>query len=352
MAKQPSAATTKSPTWSKERLRSWKHKFRHRYKSWLLGLAFLFIIVELVLIFPQDTSSPTAVNNIARPAVENGADAPPEQWMQGAELFGAKDGKKEWELKSEKALGNKGQWKLKTVDAIFYNQDNQNLFFKVKGDSGLIVIETEDMQIDGNVVIRSSNGYEFRTDTVRYDSKTKTLRSNDPVSMIGPKDKQGNRLRLKGIGLLASITEKTMDILNDVTLQKPIEDGRTVAVKSDMARFHSETKAADFMGQVVVDLGSTRITGPQAKFHYDSDTNSITSMEVEGGARLSDLDKWATAKKVNMSFKDDRFILYGSPKLVQNKEELVGDQIIFSEGGKRVEVKKGRALFDSSSRDF
>ncbi|MGE3974885.1 MAG: LPS export ABC transporter periplasmic protein LptC [Bdellovibrionales bacterium] len=322
--------------------------------SLLTAILFLGLIVEIVIFSPKDTGTPSDQPKDRSEAV-NGQDGG--QWIEGVHLIETSEGKKEWELRADRAMSAIGSdkkqtnWELKKVNAKFFSQTDDGMFFTVTGDEGRVVTETRDMYVHGNVFVRSSNGYEFKTQSVNYDSKTKSLKTNDPVQMFSVGDSDGGAMDLTGVGLHASLEDHTMDVLQDVKLNRELKDGRKVVVRSEKARFYSKNKSADFSGRVIVDLGASRITGPFAKFQYDSEKKALSSMEVEGGVNLTDADKWATAKKVKMSFLKDQFVLTGSPRLVQDSEELVGDEIIFSDGGKKVEVNRGRAKFDSDVKE-
>jgi lipopolysaccharide export system protein LptA len=49
---------------------------------------------------------------------------------------------------------------------------------------------------------------------------------------------------------------------------------------------------------------------------------------------------------VDVYFKDDKVVFNGAPRVVQNGDELVGDQIVFLEGGKKVQVSNAKAQID------
>ena len=70
-------------------------------------------------------------------------------------------------------------------------------------------------------------------------------------------------------------------------------------------------------------------------------------MLISGGTRVTDHDKLATSEKVMVHFDDDRYVFSGSPRVVQNGDELVGDEISFLNGGKQVKVSNARAKIDS-----
>jgi lipopolysaccharide export system protein LptA len=69
-------------------------------------------------------------------------------------------------------------------------------------------------------------------------------------------------------------------------------------------------------------------------------------VEFTGGARVSDSEKWATAQNLNVDFDSNRFIFRGNPRVVQNNDELRGEEIIFLDGGKQVQVRSARAKVD------
>lgn len=314
----------------------------------LAGLLFAALMVEVVIFSPKEISSPEDIKS------KSSQSDTEEQYMRGASLVETSEGRKEWELKADEAKGSKekGFMALKTVNAKFFSKDDSS-FFIVTGERGSVWLNTKDMEVQGNVVVTSSNGHIFKTNSVHYKSEAKALRTSDPVTMVGPKDLNGDRLNLEGRGMFASIEDGFIDIQEDVRVRKTLEDGRQVLIRSSKARFSSKSKIASFKDDVTVDMASTRITGPEAHFEYDSKSETLTSMQVEGGVRISDVDKWATAKKVNMSFTKDRFVLNGAPRLVQNNDELRGDEIVFLDGGKTVQVRRAKAKFDStSSKEF
>ena len=91
-----------------------------------------------------------------------------------------------------------------------------------------------------------------------------------------------------------------------------------------------------------------RITGPEASFAYDSKRDLIKTVNFTGGARVSDADKWATAQNVRVDFETNRYVFRGNPRVMQNNDELRGEEIVFLDGGKRVQVKSARAKVDEN----
>ena len=69
-------------------------------------------------------------------------------------------------------------------------------------------------------------------------------------------------------------------------------------------------------------------------------------MIFSGGAKVSDADKWATAQNVRVDFESNRFVFRGNPRVMQSGDELRGEEIVFLDGGRRVQVKSARARVD------
>jgi lipopolysaccharide transport protein LptA len=223
-----------------------------------------------------------------------------------------------------------------------------------------VIPEKNDMHIEGDVETRSSNGYVFRTDSVSYDSKKRVLVSPHEIQMTGAADDQGGRLNLTGTEMMADFGTNDIRINQNVRAKRPVRIGdknasgangtigefHVVTIQSQRAVFSGRTNLAQFFGNVVIDVETMRLTGPEAKFSYDPKTRSLNSVTVSGGTRVTDTDKFATSGTVEINLKDSRVVFTGDPRVVQNGDELTGDRIVLSDGGKKVEVSNAKAQID------
>lgn len=310
-----------------------------------LSVALGAILVQMVLIAPsqiRDAEHKAAL--LPTPEMTNAEGV--DQSMRGLHMIETREGAKEWELWSEQAISIKAKelLELDVVRAIFFS--DSGVTFTVTGSKGSVQIKSKDLRVQGDVVVRSSNGYVFRTQVVEYFAETRKLQAPGEVEMQGPRDGGGQSLRLVGHGMDASLEEGTMTVLSDVKAQKKLEKGRTALIKSQRATFSGKQASAEFKGDVVLDVDNMRITGPAAHFEYDRSSNMVKSVVFSGGARFSDMDKWATAKDVRVDFDRNRFVFRGSPRVVQGNDELRGEEIILLDGGKQVLVQRARARVD------
>ncbi len=313
----------------------------------VLSLAFFALLIQVVLIAPtriRDVDTTAAVAPVPVNSVP--VDGTVDQSIKGMHMLETQEGAKEWELWADQAvsLKSKDMLQLQKVKAIFFS--DRGVTFTVTGNKGSVQVKSKNLRVDGDVVTRSSNGYVFRTQQVEYDSQTRLLFAPERVEMFGPKDGQGHSLRLNGTGMQASLEKSSMEVLHDVKAEKALDKSRKAFIRSQMSQFSGRDRTAKFIGDVILDVDSMRITGPAAEFEWDNKAEALRSVNFTGGARVSDADKWATAQNVRVDFDQNRFVFRGNPRVVQNNDELRGEEIIFFDGGRRVQVQRARAKVD------
>lgn len=318
-----------------------------RYGKPLLAILFVLLVVEILVIAPKDVDL-TGENEILLSDEQVGTNQV-EQAMNGVEVVGTRDESKEWQLWADRAVDfkNTETWALEKVKAVFFTKDGG--FFRVTGDRGVVEMETKNMRVQGNVVTKSSNGYIFKTQEVLYDSNQKILSSPETVMMQGPADAKGGALKLQGGQMTARMADSAMEVQGDVRAERNFHPDKRVVIRSQRALLSGKSNLAKFLGNVKIDANTMRITAPEAQFKYDRDKQTLSSVQVQGGVRVSDVDKWATSEQLNVQFEKEKFVFQGNPRVVQNNDELRGDEIIFYNGGKKVEVRKARARVDKDS---
>ena len=98
-----------------------------------------------------------------------------------------------------------------------------------------------------------------------------------------------------------------------------------------------------------MEMDGMKISGPEAVFNYDRERGEVVAVDVLGGVRVTDLDKWATAQKLNIQLDARKIVFTGSPRVVQNDDELRGEEIVFHNGGEQVEVRRARARVEQKT---
>jgi len=134
-------------------------------------------------------------------------------------LVGDKSGIKGWELEAREArhfLGGKTTM-LEGIEAAFYIENGGVI--RLKGDRGRIHHETRDIELQGNIVIVTSDGYQLMTDGLQYVDKARQITSSQRVDITG-----------KGL----EVTGKGMSI--DLATGKLTMGGRVETVLSESLR--------------------------------------------------------------------------------------------------------------------
>src|SRR5690606_22685868 len=134
---------------------------------------------------------------------------------------------------------------------------------------------------------------------------------------------------LTGIGMLTLLADNEIRILKDVYAEKKLENGNTFTLRSHNARFKGTDYYAIFNENVIMNMKDSRVTGDRAVLDVDPKTKQAYSVTVTGKVRLVDSQRWAVANEAETIFPERKFILRGSPRVVQNQDEIKGEEIIF-----------------------
>jgi LPS export ABC transporter protein LptC len=320
----------------------------------LFAIFMIFLFLEILVGFPihlENAPEPTplAEGEKSKDPKKSDSDANKTETQQkalGVHLVESQKGNQDWELFAESAENSqgKGAWQLKNVKVLFYN--NETVDFTVTGERGTLNSDTKDMKIAGHVITKSANGYTFESESVSYIAAQRLIQSLDPIKMIGPPDDKGKGLVLTGGKMQAQVDESKITIQKDVAASKQLSNGKKFIIKSQIAEFSGKNRTAKFLEDVSIDVGSLKMQGPEAYFEYRSGADILQSIVVKGGVKVSDVDKYATSDSVKFDPEQNQFIFNGRPRVVQNNDEITGDQIVFIDGGKKVKVENIKGKVD------
>lgn len=316
----------------------------------------LGIIIEILIIAPANIEKNKGLTlETEIPVVATDQN---EQVMLGVHLVETHETGKDWELWAEKAYNFKedGSWTIEKVKIRIFGQEDggaqKNIYYDVTGAKGKIDPKRKNIVIDGgegNVQTVTSNGYLLKTKKVLYDTELKQITSNSDITMLGPQVKGESRLELTGHGLLTDLRTNELTILEKIRANKTLQRGQLVSLVSASAVFNSSNYTARFKKNVVADYGSYRVTGNEAILEVDQSDHNVELVTVQGDVRLSDVQRWAVAQKIRIFPQQRKMVLSGTPKLIQNNNELSGEEITFYEEGQRIQVKKAKARIDGAT---
>ncbi len=146
----------------------------------------------------------------------------PDLRLENVHYEKTKKGEIEWEIEAKFAHHYQGKdlLTLSKVKMLYYGDKKRTV--KIVGEQGRIKPSTKDVELLGNVLIESSDGYKLKTNSLKYHSKTSTITTGDQVTI------QGKRFSLTGVGLELDIKKDKMSILHAVhtTIKSNIVKGK------------------------------------------------------------------------------------------------------------------------------
>ena len=96
---------------------------------------------------------------------------------------------------------------MQDLTVTFYAEEGR--IITLRGDEGSMKGRKE-IEVRGDVVITSSDGYRVTTDSLRYEEEQQRISTEDPITL------QGKGLQVKGVGVVVDLKTKKLFILRKV----------------------------------------------------------------------------------------------------------------------------------------
>jgi len=124
-----------------------------------------------------------------------------------------KQGQKTWELEAKSVHQYQDQniMVLEDVKVTYYAKEGRTFF--LTGRQGKVYQDSKNVDLVGDVVLTSSDGYQLKTHSVSYRHLGKLVSSPDPVEI------EGEQIRLTGKGMSVDMEAKTFKIFSQVKTQ-------------------------------------------------------------------------------------------------------------------------------------
>ncbi len=121
-----------------------------------------------------------------------------------------KQGEKTWELEAESVNQYQEQniLVLEDVKLTFYAKEGRIIYLTAK--QGKIYQDSKNVDLTGEVVLTSSDGYQLKTHSASYRHSEKIVSTSDPVEI------DGEQIQLTGKGMLVNVEAKTFKVLSQV----------------------------------------------------------------------------------------------------------------------------------------
>lgn len=136
-----------------------------------------------------------------------------DQRLEKIHFVEEKQGKKIWELEAKTIYQYQEEnlLLLEEVKVVYYAKDGRS--FTLTGDKGKVYQTSKDMELNGNVMVVSTDGYRLKTHSISYKHLSKQVKTPDPIEF------EGEQIHLTGKGMLIDMEEKTFKVLSQAKTQ-------------------------------------------------------------------------------------------------------------------------------------
>ncbi|OGP79937.1 MAG: LPS export ABC transporter periplasmic protein LptC [Deltaproteobacteria bacterium RBG_16_49_23] len=136
-----------------------------------------------------------------------------DQRLEKIRFVEEKHGRKTWELEAKAISQYQGEniLLLEDVKVIYYLKDGRSI--TISGNRGKVHQDSKNMELVGNVLLISTDGYRLKTESMSYQHSSKQAATSDPVEF------EGEQIRLTGKGMLVDMEAKTFKVLSQARTQ-------------------------------------------------------------------------------------------------------------------------------------
>jgi len=124
-----------------------------------------------------------------------------------------KQGRRTWELEAKSVRQYEDQDLIVLEDVKVTVFTKEGRAFVLSGKQATFHQDSKDMELEGDVLLTSSDGYRLKTRSIAYRHEERKAQTADPVEI------EGEEIRVKGNGMVVDIEARTFRILNQVRTQ-------------------------------------------------------------------------------------------------------------------------------------
>ncbi len=257
--------------------------------------------------------------------------------MLGFHLFETNDGRRHWNIRSAFAeLHQKEDYAfMQAVQAEFFAQKTGNII-KTTSQYGRSHLDSERVELEGNVIIHSKNGYSFTMERLFYQGSNHEFVTKDAVQMRGPNVQKPTML-LNGVGLLGHIDREHFIVHRNVSAQRKLRNNNWLRIQSRSGEFFTNEQYAVFSGAVKSRLPNLDMKSDVFEITVISERESLLA---RGNVVFKYKEKHGRASKAYIEVGSERIQLEGSAE-VRSKDNLIkGKRIVLYTDDDRVEVEE------------
>ena len=178
---------------------------RIKYVRWLLLLTMIGGLLALVVGLKFRSAERTVPAVVEAVTSTDGS-----LRLNNFEYRDVKEGNARWTVWAATAtyFEEKRETLLDQVKAVFFLKNGKEV--ELKGDTGILHNDTNNMEINGNVKVRYDDAYELTTDRLLFDRDKELIHTAAPLVL------EGKGIILKGQGMRLEIAKRALTILSHI----------------------------------------------------------------------------------------------------------------------------------------
>jgi len=238
------------------------------------------------------------------------ATASPQQRMQDFYLSSYKeDGVKNWEIRGAEAHIFDDYVDIEGVKAKCYEEND---VIDIEADKAKLKQKAMNVHLRENVEITSKQGVTLNTDYLIWERDKNKMKTNEWVKV-----KKEDSMEIEATGMEADTQIKQADFKEDVKVNIPQEDGRTMVVTCDgPLEIDYQKSIAVFKNNVEVEDEQGKLFCDRATVFFDPEAGKMKSVVAEGNVKIIKDENVTFAEKATYFGDREKVVLEGRPRLV------------------------------------
>jgi LPS export ABC transporter protein LptC/lipopolysaccharide transport protein LptA len=314
-------------------MQHWVNKFRHTPAA-------LWVVAVVLWPVPTNLRLGREVETHAVPSGEGLYKSDLTQanfGLLGVRFFESNGADRSWNIRSEFAELHRAKENyafMKNVDADFFSQTGNVVH--TKSDYGRCHFDKHQVELEGNVVVTSQQGYRFTMKRLDYDSATRHFRTAELVHMRGPDPDKPNMF-LTGVGMDGDLNQEAFLIKRNTQSRRKLSTNEWIRIQSVTGEFRPQTNRAIFTDRVRAVLPSLTVESDRLEMNIGADGELL---RASGHVVLIHKNRRGRAERADIEVANDRVILEGKASIESEDNELKGRRITLHTDEDRVEVEQ------------
>lgn len=358
-----------------------KPKITRSLRPILLVIVAVFVIFEIVALSPSSVEEHETVTKLSEiEAFQHSSDKTiargipsgrvPDYSVDQFNYVSTQEGQKQWKLNADQAFLYNAEKLVhaRKVKALLYDIDDKVTI--VTGLEAKYFMNQRDLEVFGDVRVTFADGFELRSEYLRYLPNEKLIKIPNEFSVTGGgQEKTGQSIHFEsnGFEFLMAQSEINLPSNSKVTIQQPNSADGPTLIESDKSVIYRSRQLAKFTmySERPAATRFVHITQPKlfarsrkADMQYADGSQQLRSMVLYDDVLVKETDprktlqqhhlRYATGGRADFDSQRNVIIMTQFPQLYENKDTVTGDMITLHRDSDTVEIEHSNAFSDGN----